>query len=302
MNKILYVTVVLIWGTTWLAISQQAGQVPPVAAVFHRFLTASLIMFIISLSKREIRWIGFRSAALAIVQGLCLYSFNFILFYKGVFYISGGLESLIFSTAVFLNTLGSRLFWNQRAPKGFIRAALLGLFGLMMILFDDLGLGSDSWKGMLYCLGGTTLFSLGNMLGIKLHREGVKPLCSGTYAMVGGTMVLALIMIMGNVPFALPLKAAYLLPLIHLALLGSVIAFTSYLTLVNRIGAQKTALITVATPVIASALAVCFEGESLSLFKGLGALLILLSNILGQRGRKTRKKERPGSLATSKQQ
>ena len=42
---LLYLGVVLIWGTTWIMISFQIGVVPPEASVAYRFAIASALMF-----------------------------------------------------------------------------------------------------------------------------------------------------------------------------------------------------------------------------------------------------------------
>lgn len=44
MNILLYLLVVLIWGTTWLAISLQHGSVAPEVSVFWRFAIASALL------------------------------------------------------------------------------------------------------------------------------------------------------------------------------------------------------------------------------------------------------------------
>ena len=38
MNAVLYALVVLIFGTTWIAITLQSAEIAPVVAVFWRFL------------------------------------------------------------------------------------------------------------------------------------------------------------------------------------------------------------------------------------------------------------------------
>jgi drug/metabolite transporter (DMT)-like permease len=78
--------------------------------------------------------------------------------------------------------------------------------------------------------------------------------------------------------FSIPLRFSYLTPLLYLALPGSVIAFTAYLTLVNRIGAQRASFITVVSPLIAMTLAVLFEGETLTALNISGGVFILTAN------------------------
>ncbi len=44
-NLQLFAACVAIWGSTWLAIKFQLGQVAPEASVFYRFLLASILVF-----------------------------------------------------------------------------------------------------------------------------------------------------------------------------------------------------------------------------------------------------------------
>ena len=44
MNVLLYVAVVLIWGTTWIGITLQSAYAPPLTAIFWRFAIAALVL------------------------------------------------------------------------------------------------------------------------------------------------------------------------------------------------------------------------------------------------------------------
>ena len=51
-NTILYITTVLIWGSTWLAIEFQLGEVPVEVSLVYRFGIAALIMWGYCLIRR----------------------------------------------------------------------------------------------------------------------------------------------------------------------------------------------------------------------------------------------------------
>lgn len=279
MNILLYITVIAIWGSTWLAISVQSGTAPVLTSIFYRFLLAATVLVTITICRRSFKWLRGRDLLFTILQGLCLYSINFICIYNGVKYISGGMESLIFSMAVLFNFAGSKLFRKEPVPKRFKFSAVVGMMGLILILLQDLSLQTqDSWKGILLCLIGTLLFSLGNMIGKRQFHAGLSVMQTNCYAMIWGTVLVAMVMIFTKTTFTIPHQASFLFPLFYLAIPGSVIAFTAYLTLVNRIGPQKASFITIMTPLIALFLAVLFEGEPLSIIKVCGVLLILLGN------------------------
>jgi len=287
-NRLLYLTVTLIWGTTWLAISRQAGIVPPLAAVFYRFLTASAVMLLICLARREFRRIDERELLLSLVQGFCLYSVNFLCFYRGAEYISGGMESLIFSLALFFNTLWDRVVFGKPLVKGFLPAFMAGTAGLVLLLAGDgAGGGENLFRGVLLCLGGTFSFSLGNLAGSARRDRSLSPFLTGFVGMVWGTAFLGGLMAVRGVSFAMPVRADFLIPLLFLAVPGSVVAFTAYLTLVRNMGMQRAAYINTITPLVAFLLSLVFEGERLTPARGLGAALILWGSrfLLSRRAR-----------------
>lgn len=95
MNAVLYALVVLIFGTTWIAITLQSAEIAPVVAVFWRFLLRVHLMVALLISRRLTR-LKLNDHLFCLLQGLCIFSLNFICFYIAVRYISSGLESVIF--------------------------------------------------------------------------------------------------------------------------------------------------------------------------------------------------------------
>jgi len=290
-NVMLYCLVVLIWGSTWLAIAFQAGEAPALVSVFYRFLLASVTMLTLTGLTGQLKDIRKKltpgDMLFCLLQGLCLYSLNYLCFYTAVRYVSSGVESLVFSLAVVFNTLGARFFWKQRIPAGTVPAAAAGIAGLLLILSADLsGSGQTGGKGtgILLCLAGTVLFSLGNMISMRHHRRGLAPVVTNTAAMSAGTGLLGVLLVLTGTPLTRPASAGYLGALLYLAVPGSVVAFSAYLTLVNRIGPQKAAYSTVMTPLIALTLSVLFEGVPVTGPMIAGAVLILSGNLLIQRG------------------
>ncbi len=58
MNALLYALVVVIWGTTWIAIFLQQGPVAAPVSIFWRFAVASVTMLAILLVTRRLRPLG----------------------------------------------------------------------------------------------------------------------------------------------------------------------------------------------------------------------------------------------------
>ncbi len=117
MNTLLYLAVVLIWGTTWIAITLQQGTVAIPVSIGYRFLLAAAVMWLAMLALRRLRAISLRDHLFCMLQGCCVFGFNFYCFYLAAAYISSGLESVIFSMAVLFNAVNSMIFFRQRPAR-----------------------------------------------------------------------------------------------------------------------------------------------------------------------------------------
>ena len=81
MNVILYALTVLIWGTTWIAIALQTGEVPAMVSVFYRFAIASLLLWAGLLWLGRLRPLTQKDHIFCVLQGMCVFCFNFLCFW-----------------------------------------------------------------------------------------------------------------------------------------------------------------------------------------------------------------------------
>lgn len=283
MNALLYSAVVLIWGTTWIAITMQQGSVPVTQSIFYRFVIATLTMLIILLVSRRLRRIAIRDHLFCVIQGICVFGFNFYCFYQAAAYISSGLESVIFSMAVLFNAVNGLIFFRQRLNPNFIPASILGLTGIVALFWHDLmatQLQPELLKGIGLSLLGTYGFSLGNMISSRHQRRGLDVLSTNTYAMSYGAILMGVLAWAQHGSFTLELSTRYLGALFYLAIFGSAIAFALYFSLVGRIGANAAAYSTLLFPLVALTLSTFYEGYQWHTNAVFGLLLILLGNLV----------------------
>tara|TARA_B110000285_G_C14998243_1_gene549987 strand:- start:44 stop:937 length:894 start_codon:yes stop_codon:yes gene_type:complete len=285
-TQFLYLSTVLIWGTTWIAIHWQLGEVPVLTSVFYRFALAASIMMFLVLVSRRLQATTKQDHGFMVLQGMCLFSLNFVCFYTAGLAISSGLLSVIFSAATLFNAVNNRVFWGEKPTQAVFGAGILGVIGLSLMFWPELA--ADSNKGVdLSSIGlaflGTFLFSLGNMISVRHSKKGLKPFTSSAYAMIYGALFLATLLAITNTPLAWDPRPQYIGSLFYLSIIGTVAGFTAYLSLIGRIGASKAAYATVMFPVVALALSTVFEGYVWSLSSVSGLALVLLGNglILG---------------------
>jgi len=264
MNAVLYIVTVIIWGTTWLAIYWQLGDnVPVVVSVFYRFALASalLLPFMLLLNKEKVT--NLKDHGFLILFGACLFCFNFICFYNATRYIPSGLVSVVFSLATIYNAVNGRIFYKEKISQKVVLATLIGFVGLSLLFWTEVQGKADTKKlflGVGLAALGTLFFSFGNMISRRNSQAKIKPTLASAWGMFYGSIILIIIIVLTNTEIVIPSTQQYYLALVYLSVFGSIVAFTTYLTLIDRIGANRAAYATVIFPIIALILSSIFEG------------------------------------------
>ncbi|MBL4740568.1 MAG: DMT family transporter [Sneathiella sp.] len=283
MSLFLYTITVIIWGLTWFAISLQLDIVPVEQSIAYRFAIAAAVLFaFLFLTRKHLRLS--KQVHLRLVgQGVCLFSLNFICFYFATDKIPSGLVSVIFSLATILNVINNRLFFKSKISTKAVLGGLMGLFGLGLLLIPTLESNGNIQEiaiGIFLAFCGTYCFSLGNMIGKWNAANNVDTVTGNAYAMLYGTLILIGFTSFSSQPFTFDYSIEYIGALLYLAIPGSVIGFTAYLTLVGRIGPEKAAYTTVLFPVIALGVSSAFEGYYWNSAAITGLIIVLIGNII----------------------
>ncbi|MBD9499382.1 DMT family transporter [Pseudomonas sp. BGr12] len=283
MNLSLYLLTVLIWGTTWIAIKLQVGVVAIPLSIAYRFSLAALVLFALLLVSRRLQPLGRRGQAICFAQGLCLFCVNFLCFYTASQWIPSGLVAVVFSTATLWNALNARVFFGQRIAPNVLGGGAFGLAGLALLFWPELS-GHQASRETFYGLGlallGTLCFSAGNLLSSLQQKAGLRPLSTNAWGMLYGSLILLVICLVQGVPLTFDSSPQYVWSLLYLAIPGSVIGFTAYLTLVGRMGPERAAYCTVLFPVVALNVSAFAEGYQWSLPALAGLGLVMVGNVL----------------------
>ena len=278
----LYLTSVLIWGSTWLAITFQLGSVPPAVSVVYRFTLAGLILLVWALlkglrlrfSREEHLWMA--------LQGGLLFGGNYMCVYYAEAEITSGLVAVAFSLMVVMNIVGTRLFFGTPLRLSTMLGAALGIGGIVLVFLPEFGRATgkgDPGLGIAFALGGALTASLGNIVASRNHGRGLPVVQMNTFGMLYGALFVALFALVTRQPFVFDWSARYLLSLAYLAVFGSILAFGAFLVLLGRIGADRAGYITVAIPIVALLLSAAFEGLRWHPSLVLGILLCVAGNV-----------------------
>lgn len=283
MNLSLYLLTVLIWGTTWIALKLQLGEVAIPLSIAYRFALAALVLFVLLRLSGKLQVLGRRGQLFCLLQGLCLFCLNFMCFYTASQWIPSGLVAVVFSTATLWNALNARLFFGRRLAANVLWGGLFGLGGLSLLFWPELAdhtASRETLRGLGLALLGTLFFSAGNMLSSVQQQAGLRPLSTNAWGMLYGALILVGYCVVTGVPLSFDSSPRYLGSLLYLAIPGSVIGFTAYLTLVGRMGPERAAYCTVLFPLVALNISAVLEGYQWTLPGLLGLLLVMLGNVL----------------------
>ena len=274
---------VAIWSTTWIAITFQLGSVPPEMSVAYRFLLASLLLFAwcgirglpLRFSAREHGWLA--------LFGLGSFGVGYVFVYYAEQHVVSGLVAVGYSASPLLGMLGMRFFFGTPMTRRVAVASVLGIAGIIIVFYPELARlqGSrETAKGALFTTISVLIATGGSMVAYRNQRAGV-PLWQGmAWGMFYGAMSALAIGLASGKPPSFLATSAYVLSLAYLAILGSIIAFASYLTLLKRLGAARAGYIGVMVPILALLLSAAFEGFRFHALTWVGIGVSVAGNVL----------------------
>lgn len=271
-----YISVVLIWATTPLAIQWSSISLSFMAAVVLRMSLALAIALLLSaVFRRQLFhqagvWKVYLAASIGIFP-------NMPVVYWAAQYIPSGLMAIIFAMSPFTTGLMSVLVLKENPfTRRRIFALLLALAGLLVIFQTQLDIDHKAAYGIVGMLLSCLLFSLSSVWLKKLNES------ADAFAQTTGSLLFALPGLLltwwwldGELPADVSTQSTG--AVLYLAVCGSLLGFTLFFFVLKRLSASVVSLITLMTPVLALLLGTWVAGEQLSWVMLTGAGLVFLA-------------------------
>ncbi len=282
-NFILFSASAIIWGSTWLVIKFQLGLVDPIISVSYRFILASFILLLFCrISGLNLKY-NVKEHLFFALQGFFLFGINYWLVYLAEVHLPSGLVAVIFSMIIFFNIFNGAIFIGSPIRVRVIAGAALGIVGIGLVFKQELlsfSLSSDNSLALVIAGLGALTASLGNITSVHNQKINLPVIQTNAFGMMYGALFMLIISLIMGKHFSFEISYAYIGSLLYLSIFGSIIAFTCYLTLLGKIGADKAAYVTLIIPVIALILSTIFEEYTWTLYAFIGVALILIGNML----------------------
>ena len=268
--------VYLAWGSTYFAIKVAVRTLPPLLTAGTRFLAASAILAgIVLLARRSLR-VARREALAAGAVGVALLSLGVGLVHVAETRIDSGVAAMI-AGSVPLQIVVWRLAAGERVPRQTAIAAAVGLVGLALVVGPGGIAGGSAAIGLLVMLTASMSWSAGSFASrwAPLPRD---PVVATVYEMLGGGLVLVVAALaageasdLGADAFAPGPLAAWA----YLALVGSVLGFTTYVWLLGNAPISQVVTHQYVNPLVAVALGALLLDERPGPATLAGAVLIV---------------------------
>ncbi|HOT93034.1 MAG TPA: EamA family transporter [Anaerolineae bacterium] len=250
MNLLLLFILGSIWGTSFLFIKIVVGEVPPMTLVAGRLGLASLAMW----AFLRLRGVPFprerRLWGIYALTGLLNGALPFTLISWGEQYIPSGLAALLQSTTpIFTIILAHFLTHDDRFTAKKVLGIVLGFAGVGLLMWPELrsGVRASVW-GQLAIVGSSISYAIASIFA-RERLHGQPPLVSAAGQFTMGFVYILPLSLLIERPFALSPSWTAIASWATLALLGTVIAYAIYYTLLQRTNATFTTTVTYIVPV-----------------------------------------------------
>ena len=273
-----FVTVCLIWGTTYLAITVALDTVPVLLLAGLRWMCAGVVMSALMLATGR----GLPRPALwgpLLLLGVLMnvVGNGFVVYAQQ--YVASGLTAVLIATTPFWSALIERLLPNgERFSRRALTGLGLGFTGIVILVWPEMTNGGAGGRAFIVGVIAIQLACVGWVLGTayaRRHELGDNPFRSTALQMVfSGTMLLTAATINGDWSH-LSFTPRTIVAMLYLSIAGSLVAYSAYIYAIQHLPLSLVSLYAYINPMIAVTLGTLLLSEPFSTRIGISAALVL---------------------------
>ncbi len=273
-----WLTLCVVWSSTWLAIKVGLRDLPPISFVAIRFLIAIVILIAVSAGRARLLPLRRSDYAVLAFTGILMFAVNYTLLFWGELHVSSGLAAVLQATIPIFGMVFAHWLLPEE-PMRFQKmiGALIALCGVALICARLLSFSGllAFWGGVGIAFGGAGA-AFSNVV-LKKRAIQLAPAMLAAWQMIFGTAPLLILgwAVDGN-PARFHWTAMSIFCLLYLAVIGSALTFLLLYWLLPRMTVTKLQTISLITPPGAVMLGWLLGGESFPLWSLFGAAFVLL--------------------------
>ncbi len=275
---IAWVIVCVVWGTTYLAIRVALETVPVVLVAGLRWMFAGLVLSAVAYAMGR-RLPGRRAWPALTLLGFLMNVVGNGLVVWAEQYVASGLTAVVVAMVPFWQVgIEAWAPGGEAITRRTIVGLLLGFAGILALVWPELAVDGAGTSGMLAGIVALQFACVGWALGTSYTKRldsAADPIAAAATQMIfSGIMLLGLSTVLGEWG-ALHFTARTSAAMIYLTVMGSVVAYTSYVYIVRHLPISTVSLYAYINPVIAVVLGTVLLAEPFSLRIVLASALVL---------------------------
>jgi drug/metabolite transporter (DMT)-like permease len=273
--------VYVVWGSTYLAIRVLVETMPPLLSGGVRFMLAGAIVYLVLLVRKGREGVRFTRAQLisCLIVGTLLVTGGNGLVMVGEVDVPSGLAALIIAS-VPLWVIVYRRVAGEAIAAGTLAGVAVGFVGLALLLLPS---GSNeevtSWVGLLLLFLAAPSWALGSFLSKRRPLPSDPFLSTALQMLLGGaTSIIAGLARgeAGGVDFG-SFSDDSMIAFAYLVVIGSLVAFSAYVWLLQHAPISKVATYAYVNPIIAIFLGWAILSEEITASIVAGAVVVVAS-------------------------
>jgi drug/metabolite transporter (DMT)-like permease len=277
--------VYLVWGSTYLAIRVMVETVPPLLGAGTRFAVAGAVLLLV-LGLR-LGWTAIRPTRGALLGaglvGLLLPGANAVVSVAEQ-HVPSSLAALLIASIPLWVILLRRLAGETITRAGGV-AVLVGFVGVALLVRPGPQSADASIVGMLTCVAAAVMWASGSFASGRVELPRHPLVSTGWQMLIGGIACLVAGLLAGEGPQVDPaaFSTRSLLALAYLIVMGSWVAFSAYVWLLQNAPISKVATYAYVNPVVAIVLGWLILSEVVAPVTIAGAAIIVAAVALAVR-------------------
>ena len=271
----------VVWGSTYLAIRVLVETMPPLLSGGVRFIVAGAVLYAFLRLRGGAAAVRFDRAQLlsCLIVGSLLVTGGNGLVMVGEVHVPSALAALIIASVPLWVVLYRQVAGEAVAP-GTMAGVAVGFAGLALLLLPSGGHDEvTSWLGLVAVVCAAPAWALGSFLSKRRPLPSDPFLSTALQMMLGGATALAAGFARGeagSVDFA-SFSHDSLIAFAYLVVIGSLLAFTAYVWLLQHAPIQTVATYAYVNPIIAIFLGWAILSEAITAWMVAGAAIVVVS-------------------------
>src|SRR5256714_957629 len=272
-----WLTLCIVWSSTWLAIKIGLRDLPPISFVAIRFLVAIAVLLAVSIGRTRLLPRGRNDYVVLAITGILMFAVNYTLLFWAELHVSSGLAAVLQATIPIFGMFCAHWMLPDE-PLRFQRlsGAIVALSGVTVICARLFGFNGPLafWGGVAVVIGAASA-AYANVL-VKARSIQLAPAMLAAWQMIFGIVPLFVLglAVEGN-PVRFHWTPTAIFCLLYLAIIGSALTFLLLYWLLPRLTVAQLQSISLITPPGAVMLGWLMGGEAFPISSLLGAALVL---------------------------